>query len=195
MYTFGICNQNPQKMIRKFLLGLFAVGIVFSAVIAVNLFLKYKKIEKNRAMLDESGVETEARVVSKNYSKTERLFFTMHKSQRFDSYRLKLRYDGNSSKGILSFNKALRGEKQDFDLSTKNQTIEIGVSKKLFDQVKKGDKMPVKYLPSDPKIVELLKEDGSYSYNYRRLVALGVLLLTGLISYLLYQYYTTGTTI
>lgn len=177
------------------MLGLFAVGVVFSAVIAVNLYLKYLKVEKNRALLDDSGVETSARVVSKNYSKTERLFFTMHKSQRFDSYRLNLRYDGNSSKGKLSFNKALRGEKQDFDLSTKHQTIEIGVSKKLFDQVKKGDKMPVKYLPSDPKIVELLKEDGSYSYNYRRIASLGVLLLTGLISYLLYQYYTTGTTI
>lgn len=183
-------------MIRKFILGLFVVGIIFSAVIAINLFLKYRKIEKNRTLLDESGVEAKARIVSKSYSKTERLLFTMHKSQRFDSYRLKLRYDGNSSnKGILSFNKALRGEKQDFDLSVKHQTIEIGVSKKLYDSVKKGDKMPVKYLPSNPKIVELLKEDGSYSYNYRRLVALGILLLAGLISYLLYQYYTTGTTI
>lgn len=180
-------------MSNKLVLVVLIIGGIVSAIIAVNLFFKYKSIEENRSLLDKSGVETKARVVSKNYSKTERLLFTMHKSQRFDSYSLEIRFDANSSsKGILSFNKALRGEKQDFDLTPNYKNVVIGVSSSRYNSVEEGDKLTVKYLASNPEIMELIGTDGNYSSNYLRSIAIGLLLFSGLIVYVLYVYFKTG---
>lgn len=185
-------------MIRKFIIGLFAVGVVLFLVTGYLALQAHLNIEHQRALLDESGVVTDAKVFRKERINNSTLSAVGRSSAgryRYRSnYLLHLRYDANSSKGTLSFNKALAGLEQDFDLTFDYKTIIASVGKSMYNQTKLGDTMPIKYLPDDPAIFQHLDDHGNYHKNYRLIYAILLFLLAGLTAILLRQYYKTGTT-
>lgn len=167
-------------------------GIV-SWVVGVFLFLEYQELEKNRSLLDKDGVETKAYVVSKDIEETERMLHSTRRFQTFSSYHLLLRYDARSSqKGTLSFNKALRGESQDFDLSTDYRTVSTTVSSNMHERISIGDKLSVKYLVADPQVVEVLNADGSYGSNRKHYGAIFMFAFGALCLFLSLQYFIIG---
>lgn len=185
-------------MTRKLILGIFGVGIVLFLVVGVIVFKNYSTVERNRALLDKDGIETIAKVFRKEHVRKNNVSLvgktSTARNRSSSNYLLHLRFDANSSKGTLSFNKALRKEEQDFDLTFKNRTLIIGVGESEYHHTELGDQKQIKYLPADPSVVEQLDDKGEYFSNNRLLYAIGLFLLAGLTVLLTRQYYKTGTT-
>lgn len=167
------------------------------------LVKNHVEVEKKRTLLDKDGVETDATVFRKEKQRETTRSSTGKTSvgrRRYRSnYLFHLRYDANSDKGIISFNKALRGEAQDFDLTFDYRTMTISVGESTYRDTEIGEKFRVKYLPSkdssaDAMIVEVLTDTGKYHENYRLFYGIALFLLGGLCAILCRQYYKTGTT-
>lgn len=183
--------------VNKFILGLFAFGVVFCLVISAVLFFSYAEIENKRALLDEKGIETNATIVHKEKSYISSLLVPNQSSsdnKHTSDYLLHLRFDANSSKGTLSFNKALKGEKQDFDLTFDYKKIIVSVTASEYKKAKISGKIKIKYLSDDPSVYQYLNAKGEYRPNYNLYYALGVLLAAVFCAVSVRQYYRTGTT-
>lgn len=180
------------------ILAIFGVGILLFLITGGITLKNHIEVEHNRTLLNEKGIQTDAKVVDKEEKHTSNMSLvgsTTNSRRRYKSrYVLHLRYDANSSKGILSFNKALRGEKQNFNLSFNYKTTSISVGKTMYRNIELGQTLPIKYLPENPEIIEHLNENGEYYSDNRLLYSIVLFLLAGLTALLARQYYKTGTT-
>lgn len=195
-------------MTKKIILTIFAVGFLLCLALSAINFKNYLQIESNRALLDKQGVTTDAKVFKKSVKYDDSVSAlrgsALERTPYSNDYFLYLRYDANSDKGTLSFTKALRGQKQDFDLSVNKKTFMLGVGESSFNRTELGDTLPIKYVPpssssssqaaSNTMIVEVLNKQGEYHSNYRLLYAVLLFLAAILIIILMRQYHTTGTT-
>lgn len=184
-------------MIKRFILGLLGFGVVFFLVLSGITVKNHLDVQATRTLLDKQGVAVDATVFRKEKRLKRHLSSVgtgagRHRNTR--KYVLHLRFDANSEKGVISFNKALRGEKQDVDLTFDYKEITVSVAKSTYRSTKVGDKMSIKYLADDPSVYQHLNDKGEYHGNYRLFYAIGLFLLAGLSAQLTRQYHRTGTT-
>lgn len=185
-------------MFDKYIIGCLWVSLFVSMALGVYVIKKHYVVEERRALLDKKGVKTDAKVLRKEKNHKTSLSevgkTNSGRTRRHTKYVLHLRYDANSEKGILSFNKALRGEKQDFDLSFDYREIVISVSESEYNRAEIGTKFPMKYLPEDLSIYESLNSDDEYYPNNRLYGGIFLFIFSGLICVSLYKYHKTGET-
>lgn len=153
------------------------------------------QIEENRKQLLQNGVVTKASFVRKETQITQRLNQQSSRYQDFYSYQITYRFDTKShSKGTLSFNKALEGKKQDFDLSSEYKEFVRGVGEETYHSTTYGDKIKVMYLKDNPQIFEVLSSDEKFSSNNRLYYAIALFAFSVLTFKSLHQYLKTGKT-
>lgn len=180
---------------KIFISTILIIGVLGCFFIGILQLKRNSVVEKNRKELLEKGVVTKASFVRKKDKVTKRLNQQINRYQSFYSYYITYRFDVKShSKGALSFTKALKGEKQDLDLSTDYREFSIGVNEETYRKVSYGSTKKVMYLKENPEIYEVLSTDEKFYPNYKLYYGIGLLAFGLLCVKLFHQYITTGKT-
>lgn len=169
-----------------------ALGCFFIGVLQLK---RNSIVEGNRKQLLEKGVVTKATFVKKDTKMDKVLNQQNYFYQSFYSYYITYRFDARShSKGTLSFTKALKGEKQDFDLTSDYREFTIGANEKNYKKAMYGSKRKIMYLKESPEVYEVLSADEKFYPNYKLYYGIGLIAFGLLCVKLLHQYITTGKT-
>lgn len=183
---------------RIFILSLFGIGVFLALVCGFVLFVKNSKIESIRKQLKERGIKTDAAVISKEYKKTRRIIYITGRLQNFDSFKLKLKFNAKSKNkkksSAISFDKALKGEESVSDLGSKFVEFDKPVGQKMYDALEKGDKVPILFLPDQPKDFEVLDSNDEFTPNLLFWISIGCFTFSCVSLLMFIQYYRTGTT-
>lgn len=180
---------------RFFVLALFAVGVVLALGAAAVVTKNHMENRAEFAALEEQGQRANASVVSReritgrNISLTGRL-------RRSTGYFVTYRYDSNAgSHGTISFDAALNGQEQEFDLNFEYLEFRLPVSAEHYEAAEEGTSALVIFLPDRPEIVRLIDEDGGFDRPSGIPWAIGLVVLAGLSAVMFRQYQTTGRTL
>lgn len=179
---------------RFFVLSVFAIGVVLGLGAAGVVLKNHMDNRAEFAALEDRGQRSNASVVSREFVRGRNLSL----SGRYHTsvgYFVTYRYDGNAGDhGTISFNAALAGEEQDFDLDFEYLEFRLPVSKDRYDAAEGDVQTQVIFLPDSPETVRLIREDGSFDRPSGIPWAIGLALLAALSGLMFRQYKTTGRT-
>ena len=179
---------------RLFVLTLFAVGVVIALGGAAVVMKNHMTNRAEFAALEDHGQRANASIVSRERV-TGRNVSLSGRYRRSTGYFVTSKYDSNAgSRGTISFNTALEGGEQDFNLDFEYLLFRLPVSKAQYDAAESGSQAEVIFLPDAPETVRLIQDDGTFGRPSGIPWAIGLVILSVISAMMFHQYRTTGRT-